>query len=145
MSQQRMEQLLPEHQIRLLDYPNYDVSSWGNVRNRTTGKILKQSTSCAGYKVVRIDGYGIKTVHRLIARAFLNNHENKKNVDHKNRDKTNNNVINLRFATDSENQHNKCIQKNNSSRVFGVCWHKIANKWHVQIKVNKRNYILVYL
>ena len=135
--QQQMESILPEHYIRSLDYPNYDVSSWGNIRNRITGKILKQSTS-NGYKVVGIDGYGTKSVHRLVACAFLNNSENKKNVDHKNRDKTNNNIINLRFATHVENGQNMSKRNNNTSGIVGVVWYKRDKKWRVQIMVNKK-------
>jgi HNH endonuclease/NUMOD4 motif len=138
MNQQRMEQLLPEHYIRLLDYPNYDVSSWGNVRNRITGKILKQSINVYGYKVVNIYGYGMKKVHRLIACAFLNNSEHKRNVDHKNRDRTNNNIINLRFATNVENGQNMSKRNDNTSGVSGVRWNKDRNKWHVRITVNKK-------
>jgi len=133
-----MSQLLPEHYIMLLDYPNYEVSTWGNVRNRTTGKILKQCIGNHGYKIVGINGYGMKTVHRLVACAFLNNIENKKNVDHIDRKKTNNNILNLRFATDSENQHNKSIQKSNTSGVSGVHWHNGVNKWCVEIRVNTK-------
>ena len=144
MSQQRMEQLLLEHYIRLLDYPNYDVSSWGNVRNRTTGLILKQSTRSDGYKVVGIYRHGVKTVHRLVACAFLNNSEHRKNVDHINHDRTNNNIINLRFATHVENGQNKTKQTNNTSGIIGVRWRKDRNKWHVQIMVNRKHIHLGY-
>ena len=42
-------------------------------------------------------------VHILVARAFIDNPENKREVDHRNGDKTNNCVWNLGWATRSEN------------------------------------------
>jgi len=52
-------------------------------------------------------------VHRLIALTFIPNPENKYAVDHIDRDKTNNSVSNLRWATRSENLINTIVHKNN--------------------------------
>ena len=79
----------------LINFPNYEVSTFWNVRNRQTGKILKQSIDKDGYEKVNIYSNCIsitKKIHRLVASAFLNNHENKKNVDHIDRDRSNNNI-----------------------------------------------------
>lgn len=45
------------------------------------------------------------TVHRIIAKTFLKNEENKKCVNHKNGVKTDNRSNNLEWCTHSENQH----------------------------------------
>ena len=142
MNKQKMESILSEHYIMLLDYQNYEVSSWGNIRNRTTGRILKQYVNSRGYLCVCIDG--TKKVHRLVASAFLNNPGNKKCVDHKNRDKLNNNIINLRYATSMENCQNRSMRNDNTSGIVGVGWKKDRNKWHVQIRVNKKKLHLGY-
>lgn len=59
-----------------------------------------------GYKRVCIN-YKSYTVHRLIAETFLENLENKTQVDHIDHDKSNNDVSNLRWVTHTENQYNK--------------------------------------
>jgi len=138
MNQNQMKKVLPEFYMILINYPNYEVSTYGNVRNRTTSRILKQSNDGHGYMVVCIDGQGIKRVHKLVAFAFLNNYKNKKCVDHIDRNKLNNNILNLRYATHSENGQNRNKQKNNTSGVVGVRWDKNCNKWRAEIWANKK-------
>lgn len=88
---------------------NYDVSNIGEVRNRTTGKILSQYTDKDGYKhaTIMVDGKQYHPgVHRFVAIAFIPNPENKPEVNHLNGVKYINVVDNLEWATSSENvQH----------------------------------------
>ena len=123
----------------ITNFPNYQVSTFGNVKNVKTERILKPGTEGGGYLYVILTDDGkqsTKKIHRLVASAFLENQENKKNVDHIDRCKTNNHLSNLRFATDSENQQNKSFQSNNKSGVIGVSWYKSSKKWSVHIQLN---------
>lgn len=89
------------------DYPNYEVSNLGNVRNRKTGRVLRPGRQKDGYLLVGLckDGKEKKfLVHRLVATAFISNPDNKLQVNHINGNKTDNRVENLEWNTDSENQ-----------------------------------------
>ena len=101
--------------------------------------MLKESTDGSGY--LKVDLRKNKTkhtkrIHKLVAQAFLLNPENKKCVDHIDNNTHNNNLINLRFATPAQNQHNRSINNNNTSGTKGVCWDKTNNRWKAQICIN---------
>lgn len=59
-------------------------------------------------------------------------------IDHINRDGLDNRVCNLRFATFSQNNMNKGLQKNNTSGCTGVTWHKGTQRWRARIKINRK-------
>ncbi len=120
-------------------FENYMVSDHGNVKNKKTGRILKSRLDKYGYSRINVSGDGItrtKSIHQLVARAFIENTEDKKCIDHINNDKLNNNISNLRWATHTENAQNASISVHNKSGCKGVIWHKVARKWQVQIQVD---------
>jgi hypothetical protein len=84
--------------------PNYSISDSGEVRNNKTGRILKPHKGTSGYYQIML---GRKTtplyVHRLVAKAFLENPNQLPQVDHKNGIKTDNRVKNLRWVSVSDN------------------------------------------
>jgi hypothetical protein len=89
-------------------HPNYEVSDAGEVRNSKTGKTLKQILGSRGYlQVTLCPGHNFYTIHRLVAMYHIENPENKPQVDHIDRNKTNNSIENLRWVTHSENVLNK--------------------------------------
>lgn len=93
------------------DIPNYEnlyqVSNQGNVKSVCSSKMLKSSpNNCGYYKVELYKNKKSKVfyVHRLVAISFIPNPENKKQVNHIDGNKANNNVSNLEWCTASENQ-----------------------------------------
>lgn len=92
-----------------------------------------------GYLHVKLFGKKHK-LHRLI---FLYHHGwLPKVVDHKDGDKLNCRIDNLRPATTGENNRNSKVSSCNTSGVKGVSWHKQHGKWYASIRVNKRSIFL---
>ena len=85
---------------------NYSINEEGKIRNDKTNKILKPRLNKKnGYYYVDLwkNNKGKKyTIHRLLAEAFISNPESKPTIDHKDGNRQNNNLNNLRWATYSE-------------------------------------------
>ena len=120
-------------------FDNYLVSNFGNVKNSKTNRILKLQNHRQGYKEIRLYKNGkfkMFKVHRLVGKAFLENPDSKKVIDHIDENKANNNVRNLRWCSQKDNSCNRGITKNNKSGFKGVCFNKQHNKYQAQININ---------
>lgn len=87
-------------------YPNYEISTGGRVRNRSTGRIRASSDDSRGYPAVSLWAQGrphTKNVHRLVAETFIPNPDGKTTVNHIDGNKRNNHISNLEWNTVSEN------------------------------------------
>ena len=100
------------------EYAGIEVSTLGRVRtldrvgsreNRTyskKGRVLKQYDNGHGYLQVHIPINGkqtMKNVHRLIAQAFIQNHDDLPQINHKNCNRADNRVSNLEWCTPKYN------------------------------------------
>lgn len=91
------------------------VSNKGRIR-LPSGKISYGHNGGNGYKSVTIDDKGVR-LHRLIAEAFLPKSKGKDLVNHKDHNRSNNNVENLEWTTSSENRkHAKKAYRNTYKR-----------------------------
>lgn len=132
---------------KITGYENYSISNLGNVRNDITLKILKVQNHNDGYKQISLCSNGHKKVykvHRLVAKEFLQESQQRRLIDHIDGNKANNAVENLRYATHNENNFNTGLKISNKSGVKGVSWDKHRNKWCARIQLNKRGYHLGY-
>lgn len=96
---------------QMVNHPKYSVSSLGRFKNEE-GKILKPYLQVSGYLQMCLCENGKHFAircHREIAKAFLPNPENKRTVNHKDGDKTNNAVENLEWATQAENNQHSIV------------------------------------
>lgn len=109
---------------------NYSINENGEVRNNKTGKIKTPFLNKAnGYLTVDlyIDGRSEKVpIHRLLAETFIDNPERKPCVDHKDGNRTNNKISNLRWATYSEN--------NSRFRTVGVRSERICVTHYPEVR-----------
>ena len=78
----------------------------------TPQRVVKQRQKKTGYMQVCLvseDGKKkYRLVHRLVGLAFIDNPESAPQINHKDCDKTNNDVSNLEWCTASENNFHRC-------------------------------------
>jgi hypothetical protein len=87
------------------DYSDYQISNFGRLQNKKTNVYLKPHLDIQGYENITIKNNNKNKhfkMHRLIAKHFIPNPENKKTIHHKNNIKFDNRIENLEWATMSE-------------------------------------------
>ncbi|WP_241622504.1 HNH endonuclease [Rosenbergiella australiborealis] len=63
-------------------------------------------------------------------------------LDHINNDRSDNSIYNLREASNSENNQNKNLAKNNLCGIKGVFWNKHKRRWEASCSLNGKRYVL---
>lgn len=98
---------------------SYQASNLGNIRSgkRWYYRNLVTYKNKNWYNYVSLDKKC--TVHRIIAKTFIDNPDNKPFINHKDWNKTNNDVDNLEWCTRSENEFHK----------YRVLWYKWPKYW----------------
>lgn len=132
---------------KVIEGYDYFISTYGNIENGSTGRILKPGINNHGYYYVTLCKNGKRkkfTIHRLVANAFIDNPNDKQCIDHIDNNRLNNNINNLRWATQSENCRNVSIKSNNTSGIVGVSYYKQRNKWMAYIMINGKNKTIGY-
>ena len=116
----------------VVGFEDYEVSNQGRVRKGTLYLSITPQT-CGYYRVpLRKDGKQYqKLIHRLVAEAFLEPSE-KPEVDHIDKNRLNNCVENLRWATRAEQNMNR--EYPGDDRHI----HKHGNRWVVRIWRDKK-------
>lgn len=92
--------------VQIDGYQNYLINSEGVIVSNRSGKILKTQIQNCGYELCHLTNNGSRkafTVHRLVAKSFIPNPDNKPQVNHKNGIKTDNSVKNLEWVDLKEN------------------------------------------
>lgn len=129
----------------------YFVSNLGRIKRvykKTGDRILKNCLSNNGYFVVNVKINGkrmVKTVHRLIASAFLGLRleDTKTEINHKNSNKLDNRVDNLEKVSHRENAiHFYSFNKKKSS--VGVKFRSDCKKWEANITLTKNGRRKIY-
>ena len=91
-------------------YDNYEVSKDGRVYNSRTKKYINGSKDNHGYVLITLSKNNkpkAHMLHRLVARSFLENPNNKEIVKHRDGNNSNNDVSNLYWMSFQEIQvHN---------------------------------------
>jgi len=124
---------------RIEGFPDYFIYDDGRLYSYKSKKFLRQADNGSGYYKVDLWKNGRRTtvlIHRLVALHFVANPENLSCVDHIDRNKKNNNYMNLRWCTYSQNQMNHPKRRNNSTGITGVYYDERLKKYVARIHVN---------
>lgn len=132
VSREERNGLTKEYLNELFEYR--DGKLYWKVQKGCRGKIgaFAGTDNGKGYLKVQIDGVK-HFVHRIV--WIMHYGEAPKRLDHKDTNKLNNRIENLRPATGTENGLNRGAPKHNTSGIKGVSWHKKHGKWYVCMKV----------
>lgn len=133
-------------QARLKEVLHYDARTgvfvwrqpagrWGRIPAGTVAGNISHPGIC-----IRIDGK-LYLAHRLVWLYVFGRWPDDQ-IDHRDLDRTNNALLNLREANNSQNQGNQPLDKTNKSGYKGVSWSKSCNKWLANISIdNKSKYL----
>lgn len=114
-----------EHWKVIEEFPYYEVSDKGRIRRLTPGKgtykgkILNTSINNAGYEcvILKKDKVYCRTVHRLVAIAFLQKPDGCNEINHKDENKLNNTVENLEWCTHKYNMNYGTLKERTSETL----------------------------
>ena len=122
----------------------YQVSDMGRVRITRTDRILKARLDKDGYLLVNlwqpspVGRYTTVKVHRIVLLAFKGDPpEGAPRADHRNGQRADNSLTNLRWATPSENGLNRHAPSTGATGVLGVNYRQgKPNPWRAHVTVN---------
>tara|TARA_R110002074_G_scaffold282319_1_gene453879 strand:+ start:79 stop:567 length:489 start_codon:yes stop_codon:yes gene_type:complete len=129
--------------MEINDYPNYLIYEDGRVWSKTSNKFLKPNI-CASTGYYKVFLYNNKKrkfllIHRLIALHYIPNPNNKPEVDHINRIRTDNRIENLRWVNRSEQSLNRILPPSNTSHKY-ICKIKKTGKDYYVYQISKKKY-----
>ena len=127
------------------DYPDYKISNMGNIKSckYNKEKLLSPTQNKYGYFRIGLHKNN-KTkqfsVHRLVAIAFIPNPENLSTVDHVDRNKTNNDLSNLRWASYKTQNDNRSNTRTDILETDPIERNKIILKESRQRAIDSKKY-----
>ena len=125
--------------LSVLDYDkNSGIFTWKTDRNG--GAVAGDVAGCLtkkGYIQIRVLGSRY-FAHRLAWLAVYGKFPSEF-LDHKNNNKQDNRICNLREATRNQNMQNRPTFSNNTSGLKGARFESHCNKWRAQIYLNGKN------
>lgn len=119
---------------KIKDFPKYYISKCGKVYSKYKNIILIPLDNGNGYKCISIyknSKQYKRYIHRLVSEKFILNNLNKKEVNHINGIKSDNNINNLEWVSHSENEKHKYLKLKIKHHMIG----KFGSKHHSSKKI----------
>lgn len=132
----------------IMGYEGYQVSNLGRLRSLDRwvsdgrgnylikGRTIKSVKQNNGYMTLCVSFAQKKKlllVHRLVAEHFIPNPEKSPEVNHKDRDRSNNRKDNLEWTSKRENRTHSKLNTRKSSEYSGLTFRKDSNRWRVRL------------
>ena len=117
-------------------YEKYTITQDGIIKRNN--KELKIWLSNSGYKQICLSKDGKQKawmVHQLLAKTYIENPDKKSYVDHKDQNKLNNSLDNLRWVSRGENTRNVSCRKDNKLGQRNITI--VPQKYVVEFQINK--------
>lgn len=130
---------------RLRNLFNYDQATGLFIRKIRVAQAFKPGQIAGnlrldGYIAIKIDGKSYFA--QRLAWLWMTGAWPDDEVDHVDRDRSNNRWLNLRPATAKQNNENASLRKDNRSGFTGVTWCAKTNKWRARIRHHDRQHCL---
>lgn len=100
------------------------------------GSISVDSKNGYEHRVIRL--LGLKEYEHRLVWLWMSDKPLPPQIDHKNRDATDNRWHNLRASDNDANGRNRSMHRNNTSGATGVVWDKETNKWRSRCRLSRK-------
>lgn len=117
---------------------------WWNSRNAGNRAGHVFTSKRTGYQRRDIGILGFTCLEHHLAWLYMTDKPLPNEIDHRDRDATNNKWANLRASTHQQNSCNRSKSTCNTSGVTGVTWFKPHSKWMVRCQINGEKNFLGY-
>lgn len=135
MRPRTLSDLSAEEVRRLLDYDrDTGVFRWRISTGQLKAGSVAGTFDSFGHRQIRI--HGKKYMEHRLAWLHVTGTWPDGDLDHEDLDPANNRFDNLRLATPAQNQHNRALQKNNTSGFKGVSFRRKTGNWVAYINLN---------
>ena len=125
------------------DYYDYIIFSTGKIYSLKRNRFLKPTLNQYGYFMINLSKDKKRKsllLHRILGICFLENRHNLMTIDHKDRNRQNNNLTNLRWCSRRLQNINQNIQKNNKLGFKGVQFDKKHNSYIASWRVDNKQF-----
>jgi len=128
------------NELRKIEDNEYTIYALGCIYNNKTKSFIGWE-DYNGYLRCKFKGKN-QRMHRIVYETFCGKIREGYEIDHKNRDKADNRIENLREATKSQNQANKLMSDKNTSGFVGVNYREDIKKWRTEISIDGKKITL---